>query len=233
MRLLKRFRSFNILATLYFNFKMLKFKQALKLPFIFNHKVRFENISGKIILKNKKISRGIVKIGARGSDMFPHSATVIDLKGIVVIDGHVDIGHGCLIRVDKKGVLSFGNNVTVGAQSKIFCVNKIVFKNQIDISWECQVFDTNFHYLRNRTDNSIEEMIGEIEIGSYNWLGNRITVMKNTKTPKNFTVASNSLCNKSYTDLSPFSIIGGYPAKLIGSNKERIFEKLEGFSIEK
>ena len=100
MRLLKRIRSFNILATLYFNFKMLKFKQALKLPFIFNHKIRFENISGKIILKNKKISRGIVRIGARGSDMFAHSATVIDLKGIVVIDGNVDIGHGLF---DKGG----------------------------------------------------------------------------------------------------------------------------------
>ena len=136
----------------------------------------------------------------------------------------------CLIRVDKKGVLSFGNNVTVGALSKIFCVNKIVFKNQIDISWECQIFDTNFHHLRNRVDNSIEEMIGEIEIGSYNWLGNRITVIKNTKTPKNFTVASNSLCNKNYLNLPPFSIIGGYPAKLVGSNKERVFEKLEGFS---
>jgi acetyltransferase-like isoleucine patch superfamily enzyme len=55
-------------------------------------------------------------------------------------------------------------------------------------------------------------------------------VIKNTKTPKNFTVASNSLCNKSYLDLPPFSIIGGYPAKLIGRNKERVFEKLEGFS---
>ena len=107
MRLLKRFRSFNILATLYFNFKMLKFRQALKLPFIFNHKVRFENISGKIILKNKKISRGIVKIGARGSDMFPHSATVIDLKGIVVIDGHVDIGHGLFDKGGQKGCLEF------------------------------------------------------------------------------------------------------------------------------
>jgi acetyltransferase-like isoleucine patch superfamily enzyme len=230
MTVLKKILSHNYWAILYFNFKMLPFQQAIKLPFDFYYKVRFENLSGKIMLSNDNIKRGMVKIGGRGSEMFTRSTTIIDVKGIINITGIVEIGHGCLIRVEKNGNLHFGNEVRIGALSKIFCENKIIFKNEIDFSWECQIFDTNFHYLRNIKLGLIDAINGEIEIGSYNWFGNRITVMKGTKTPNQFIVASNSLCNKSYLDLSAYSVVGGIPVKLIASNKQRVFENLEDTS---
>lgn len=43
----------NWIAILYFNFKKLPFKQAIKLPFDFYYKVRFKNLKGKIIIKMK------------------------------------------------------------------------------------------------------------------------------------------------------------------------------------
>lgn len=230
MSILKKIFAHNYFAILYFNFKMLPFKQAIKLPFDFYYKIRFENLSGQIILEENQLKRGMIKIGGRGSEMFSRTATIIDLKGILVINGVVEIGHGCLLRVEKKGVLKFGNEVRIGALSKIFCENEIIFNNEIDFSWECQIFDTNFHYLRNIKTGLIDEIVGQIEIGSYNWFGNRITVMKGTKTPNQFIVASNSLCNKSYLDLPMYSLIGGFPAKLIGNNKERIFENIEDTS---
>lgn len=230
MKLVDKIFSHNYWAIFYFNFKMLPFKQAIKLPFDFYFKIRFENVSGKIILNTDKVTRGMIKIGGRGSEMFTRTTSIVDLKGVMIIEGAVEIGHGCLIRVEKDGVLSFGSEVRIGALSKIFCVNKISFKNEIDFSWECQIFDTNFHYLRDRNFNTIDPIVGEIEIGSYNWFGNRITVMKETKTPDQFIVASNSLCNKSYLNQPSFSIFGGFPAKSIGSNKERIFENLEDTS---
>jgi acetyltransferase-like isoleucine patch superfamily enzyme len=230
MSIFKKILSHNYLAILYFNFKMLPFRQAIKLPFDFYYKIRFENLSGKIILDNDNIHRGMIKIGGRGSEMFTRTATIIDLKGIINVTGTVEIGHGCLIRVEKKGLLHFGTEVRIGALSKIFCENKIIFNNEIDFSWECQIFDTNFHYLRNIATGEIDSIIGEIVIGSYNWFGNRITVMKGTKTPSQFIVASNSLCNKSYLSLPAYSVVGGFPVKLIGSGKERIFENLEDTS---
>lgn len=227
---LKKILAHNFIAIIYFNFKMLPFSQAIKLPFDFYYKVRFENLSGKVILNTGKISRGMIKIGGRGSEMFSRSATIIDLKGVFKINGFLEIGHGCLLRIEKKGILSTGNNVRIGALSKIFCENDILFKDEIDFSWECQVFDTNFHYIKDVAQNCIEDKIGCVQIGSYNWFGNRISVMKGTKTPDFFIVASNSLCNKSYLDLPENSVIGGFPAKLIGENKKRIFENLEDTS---
>lgn len=230
MSILKKIFAHNYWAILYFNFKMLPFKQAIKLPFDFYYKVRFENLSGQIILTNENITRGMIKFGGRGSEMFSRVTTIIDLKGVLNINGVVEIGHGCLLRIEKNGVLSFGNEVRIGALSKIFCANKISFNNEIDFSWECQIFDTNFHYIRNIDSGIIDAMTGEVSIGSYNWFGNRITVMKGTKTPEKFIVASNSLCNKSYLNFPSYSIVGGFPVKLIGSNKERIFENLEDVS---
>lgn len=51
----------NWLAIFYFNFKMLPFKQAIKLPFDFYHQIRFENLSGKTIINSSHIHRAMIK----------------------------------------------------------------------------------------------------------------------------------------------------------------------------
>ncbi|WP_282124752.1 hypothetical protein [Algibacter mikhailovii] len=209
---------------------MLPFKQAIKLPFDFYYKIRFENLSGKVILNTDKLHRGMIKIGARGSDMFSRNTTIIDLSGTLIFLGATEIGHGCLLKIERKGVVTFGYNVRLGALTKVFCSKEIIFGNEIDFSWECQVFDTNFHYLRNTTTNQIAPVSSNIRIGSYNWFGNRCTVMKGTITSDYMTIASNSLCNKSYLNIPNYSILGGYPAKLLCRNRERIFENIEDIS---
>ena len=102
----------------------------------------------EIQLNVENIHRAVVKIGGRGSEMFSRNSTIVDLKGVMSVNGIVEIGHGCLLRVDEGGVLTFGNNVRIGAMSKVFCTNEIKFGNELDLSWECQVFDTNFHLVR-------------------------------------------------------------------------------------
>jgi acetyltransferase-like isoleucine patch superfamily enzyme len=225
--LFKKILSHNWLAILYFNIRMLPFRQAIKLPFDFYHKVRFESLSGRVVLNVKNIQRGMIKIGGRGSEMFDRSATIIDLKGVVYFNGLLEFGHGSLLRIEKNGVVTFGDNVRIGAMSKVFCSKEINFGKEIDFSWECQIFDTNFHYVRDLLTGVIDVMEKPVSIGSYNWFGNNVTVMKGTITPDYLIVASNSLCNKDYTNFSINTVLGGIPVKKIGSNKKRIFENLE------
>jgi len=230
MLILKKIFSHNYWAILYFNFKMLPFNQAIKLPFDFYYKIRFENLSGSVVLNEQYLHRGIIKIGGRGSEMFERSTTIIDLKGKANFNGIVELGHGSLLRIENKGNVTLGNNVRTGAKSKIFCEEEIVLKGELDFSWECQIFDTNFHYVRNLNTNTIDAKTSPVSIGSHNFFGNRVTVMKGTITPDHFIVASNSLCNKDYTIYPIYSVFGGIPAKQIGSNKERVFENLEDVS---
>lgn len=216
----------NWLAILYFNFRMLPFKQAILLPFDFVYKIRFESLAGNVILASPKIYRAMIKFGGRGSEMFSRQSTVIDLKGTVVFDGLVEIGHGCLLRVEKNAIIKFGSRVRLGAFTKVFCANHISFGNEIDFSWESQIFDTNFHSLKNVNTSVVDKLTEPVYIGSYNWFGNRVTVSKGTRTPNYFVCASNSLCNKDYTFLPKFSIVAGTPAKLVASDKIRIFENI-------
>lgn len=218
MHIIKTFLQHNWIATFYFNFKMLPFKQAIHFPFDFYYKVRFKHLQGRIIINpNIKLCRGMIKIGSRGSDMFPHNPTIIDLhKGsIIYLNGKTEIGIGSYIHLGENGKLSFGNKVRIGASCKLYCKKEIIMGNHVDISWESQIFDTNFHQMEIIKTKQLLEMDTSIKIGSYNWFGNRVNIMKGTRTPDNCIVASNSLCNKDYTSLPSFSLIAGLPAKFI------------------
>ena len=227
MNIFSKFSAHNWIAILYFNFKMLPFQQAIKLPFDFYHKIRFEHLSGNVILKVPAIRRGIIKFGGRGSEMFGRDTTVIDLKGTAVFRGVAEIGHGSLLRIEEDATISFGKEVRFGAFTKIFCAQAITFGNEIDFSWECQIFDTNFHYVRDIESGAIENLTAPVNIGSFNWFGNRVTVMKGANTSDSFICASNSLFNKDYSSCEQHAVVGGYPAKLVASQKQRIFENLE------
>ena len=169
----------------------------------------------------------MIKIGGRGSEMFTRTDTIIDLKGRAIFHGVVELGHGCLLRVEKSAIVTFGQDVRLGALTKIFCVESISFGNEIDFSWECQIFDSNFHYIRDLNSGAIRPITSPVTIGSYNWFGNNVDIMKGARTPDHLICASNSLCNKDYGDLAHHCVIGGYPAELLASNRQRVFENLE------
>lgn len=210
---------------IYFNFKMLPFKQAIHLPFDFYHKVRFVSLKGRINLECDTLYRGMVSIGGRGSEMFPHTPTIIDIQGSWIFNGIAEIGCGALIHIEPEGELRFGNNVRIGARTKIYCNKEITIGEQVDISWESQVFDTNFHFMKNMDDNTVSSKDGIIRIGSHNWFGNRCNIMKGTITPNNTIVASNSLTNKNYTQtIGQYTLMAGTPAKVMKTNVKRLFE---------
>ncbi|WP_018609041.1 hypothetical protein [Uliginosibacterium gangwonense] len=217
----------NWVAILYFNLRMLPWRQAIRFPFDFYHDIRFQSLSGCIVFEGGCVRRGMIKIGGRGSEMFPRSQTIIDLKGTWIIRGQLEVGHGALLRVENNGFFECGDNVRIGALTKVFCVNRITFGNEIDVSWECQIFDTNFHFLMDIESGKLNLRDGEISIGDLNWIGNRVSVMKGTRTPSECVVAANSLCNRDYTGLPTGSVIGGVPAQLLKTGKRRVFESTQ------
>ena len=214
--------SHNILATLYFNFKMLPWRQAIHFPFIFYGKVRFIRTSGKILFSNTP-KLAIIRIGAQGSEMFPCSTTIIDIAGSFVIeDGPIRIGRGSLIRVEESGTLLL-NNCRIGANSIVFSEKMIKIGNNVGLSWNCQLMDTDRHNICDIGKQTLQTRAKPIIIYKDCWIGNHVIINKGTILPSNTIVASCSLCNQDYSDkIIPYSVIGGIPAKLISTNKKRI-----------
>lgn len=229
MNALKKIFQHNWGATLYINFKMLPFRQAIHLPIDVCHKVRFESLRGKIFIAEKlPLHRAMVRIGGRGSDIFPRIETVLSIDGEVRFDGdYVEIGQGTSLVVTKNGFLAMGEKVRIGAHSKVYCSRAITFGHEIDLSWECQVFDTNFHYMKNVETDEVIDPVGEVSIGSNVWIGNRCTISKGTIVPDNTIVASNSLLNKDYSTISHYSMLAGQPAKVVKEGVRRLFEGID------
>jgi len=227
MNIITKLLRHNWIATVYFNFKMLPFKQAIHLPIDFYSKVKFVNLRGKVILSSSCIHRGMVKIGAQGSEMFPSSTYVLDIKGTLTFNGICSLGNGGLMRIEKNGTIYIGDNVTLGAYNLIFCEKSIKISRDTISSWNCQIMDTDTHSIIDIYNNTIYNRNSPICIGERNWIGNHVIINKGTITPNDTIIASCTLCNKDYSKLiTKNSIIGGYPARLLSSNKRRLNDKI-------
>lgn len=227
MGMIRKFFSHNWFAIFYFNFKMLPFKQAIKLPFDFYYKVRFENLRGKVTITTPDIKRGMIKFGSQGSDMFARTAYIISLRGKLVFDGACALGTGGSLKIEKDAVVRLEENVILGAFNIILSETSIIVKKNTISSWKCQFMDTDTHSIYDLDTQEIGVRKKEIVIGKRNWIGNNVIFNKGTITPDDTVVASSSLCNKNYSlFVKPYSILGGIPAKQIATNKKCCFDKL-------
>lgn len=225
---MKKLFSMNLRATLYFNFKVLPFRQAIHLPIVLYNRIKFRRLTGQLVFECEKVSYKMVQIGAHGSDMFSNYTTTIDLAGSVVIYGDsIRIGTGSLLRVEPKAKLELYHNSILGARNIIFCCNSIDFKENSLFSWDCQILDSDTHSLMNMETGEVGMVSKGIVIGCDCWIGNHVVINKGTILPEGTIVSSMSLCNKDYSGIiNKYSVIGGIPAKLLLTNRKRLNDKL-------
>lgn len=218
---MKLFFKVNWTKTIYFNFKKLPFSIAKELPVFFYGKVKFQDISGEIII-NSPIRRGMIGFGQPYEMNTMHKGIAeIMLAGKMICNGDVQFGKDYFIYVEKNAILEMGNMSSIASNGKIICTNSIVFGNYARIGSESQVIDTNFHPMIDTVTNQCFKMTAPIIIGNYNFISNRVTILPKTVTPNFCTIASNSLCTKDYTSLGENILIGGIPAKLLKINVSR------------
>ena len=194
---------------------MLPFKQAIHLPVIMTKHTYFYSLPGKIVLKEKP-RFAMARIGYLAEDIVaPKEArNLLQIEGTWELSGNVQLGVGTLLRIEKGATLITENNVRIGARAKIICYDKIHICEDSSITWECQLIDTTFHYMKDLSNNSLLPITSPIKIGSHCWICNRSSIMKGTELPAYTIVASESLCNKKY-DLPEYSLIAGSPAKFV------------------
>lgn len=225
LNVLKILFKINLRKTLYFNFKNLPFKQAIRLPFHFYGKVELENLDGEIILDIERISFGMIIFGGKHEVVIsPNVPTRIYNSGKIIFRGEAKFARGINLMVWKKGNLQFGKNFSIGSLSRIICFREITFKNNVLISWESQFFDTDFHFIK--YDDVVKDNCGKLLIEDNVWIGSRVTILKNTVIPYKTIIASNALCSGNYKQDSEKSLLlAGVPAKVIKYGVSYIMDK--------
>ena len=199
--------------TIFFNFRYLPFKQAIKLPIWLANNVRTYEMKGKIILPNK-INFAMIRLGYHTIPIMDQYSThtILNLsKGAVLeFKGTAHIGMGSKISVAKNATLILGKNFAISALSSINCYKRIVFGKDVQLSWDCLVMDSDTHKIYD-TNNKQINFDKEIIIEDKTWIGCNCTILKGTHILPNTVIGANSLLsNKTYPGNC---ILAGQPAQ--------------------
>jgi acetyltransferase-like isoleucine patch superfamily enzyme len=229
------FKSVNWIKTIYFNYKKFPYSIAKKLPVVFYGRVRFNSIKGNVILE-APIKKAMIGFGQRYEAITKAKGTAeLFLEGTFVFKGHVQFGIDYFIHIAENAYCEFGHMSSIASSGKIICKDKIVLGTYSRIGSESQLIDTNFHQMIDTLTGEKFKMTSPINVGNFNFISNRVSIMQKTVTPNNCTIASNTLCNKDYRSLGENILIGGIPAKLLKENISRDWkgekEKLEDVLI--
>lgn len=195
-----------IFHTLYFNFKFLPFKQALKLPVIL-YKPKFMGLSGKIMIEGP-VSPGMITMGFNRVPFYPNEGIKFDNSGIIIFKGACNIGNGSAISVGKKATLTFGSNFKATCSFKCISHNHIYFGSNCLIGWDCLFMDTDWHRLK-YLDNRYTKGYGSIKIGNDVWFANGCKIYKNTIVPNRTTLSANTILSEKL-DIPENCIIGNF-----------------------
>ena len=199
--------------SLYFNYQYFNFKDAIKLPILINHNVVFKKLKGSIKIESQ-LYKGVIKIGFPyvGIVNEKYSVSVLEINGDIVFKGNALIGSGSKISVGENGLLIFGDNFVLTAESKIICFKNIIFGDDCLLSWDILIMDTDFHKI-SYNSGEFKECEGKISIGNRNWIGCNTIILKGTVTGNNVVISSFS---KLYKDYNASNIlISGNPGKII------------------
>lgn len=224
------------LQTIYINFKMLPIRQAILLPIFIYTKTEFRSLRGKIEIRGK-IFPNMIHIGDNTRYVTTSEPLSIwTINGKIIFNGPVKFFYGTYVYVAFDACLTFGTNGTfVGCDTKIICREAITIGNQVEITWENQIYDTSFHYIKDleHPEETPKKLADPIVINDKVWIGNRTTIAKGSIIPSNSIIASNSMTNKDYTKYGENCIFAGMPAVCKKQQVQRIFSYDEEAVLDK
>jgi acetyltransferase-like isoleucine patch superfamily enzyme len=100
----------------------------------------------------------------------------------------------------------------ISPNSSIVCFKNISVGNNVRISWETILMDTDFHKIKDMK-GSILNPPKPIKIGNNVWIGMRASIMKGTHVYDNVIVGARSYLNKPIRESN--CLIAGNPAKIL------------------
>lgn len=112
--------------------------------------------------------------------------------------------------------ISIGNNSIINKRVLLDGRGgKLIIGNNVDIAQE-----TNIWTLEHKVHDDHHKDIGaDVVIEDYVWIASRVTILPGVKIGRGAVIASCALVNK---DVPPLAIVGGVPAKMLGTRKSKL-----------
>ena len=198
--------------TIWINYKVFEFKQALRLPVLISRKIKVVEIHKGTIILPENARTFSIKIGIEGAYGVAHEqkgCLVLGKNSKIIFKGRASISKGVLIR--SSGRIIFGHDFYSNCNLSLVCARDIIFGNQCVLGWNIHIRDCDGHpiFQNGERINLNEKVI----IGDHVWIGQDVKILKGTEIPADSVIAMNSCVTKKFDKTN--TIIGGYPAKII------------------
>lgn len=201
----------------------LTFKKVL---LFFLKKIHLDHLLLEIELEKRKlnIEKQITNYGA----IFFPEAKVLNLQNnpkSIIINKNSFV-RGELLVYKFAGKIEIGENTYIGENSKIWSADHIYIGNNVLISHQVNIIDTNSHEINHvERAQRFQEMAqnghweekgnllnSPIRIEDYAWINFNVTILKGVKIGKGAIIAAGSVVTK---DVPEFTMVAGNPAKII------------------
>lgn len=193
--------SWSLWKSLWFNFKYLPFKEAVRLPILISSKVQIRHCYKGCFKFLGGVKFGIVQVGYIDNNGNFKEHCSLNIQGSIIIHGtgmHA-FGGGLRLKVNKGAVVEFGNNFGVSNYARINVAKRVSIGNDNMWSYEVNIMDTDSHPIFDETGKHINPP-KEVCIGNDVWLASKCTILKGVTIPDGTVVAAGSIISKSIQD---------------------------------
>lgn len=128
------------------------------------------------------------------------------------IHNQFSIGTGCQVTVEPNANLTLGSGF-VNRDSKIYCFEKIEIGNNVAISENVLIRDSDSHHLIIQNKEKINTK--PIKIGDNVWIGHGAVILKGVTIGSGAVIAAGAIVTK---DVPAHTLVAGVPAKVIQEN---------------
>lgn len=213
----------SIFSSIYFNFKYLPFKQAIKLPILL-YKPHFIALKGKVTINSPSIRTGMIRLGFHSVSVYPNNGITLELQGKeIIFKGKCNIGNDSYISTGGKSIVEFGEDFFCSAGLKLVSYRGIKFGKRTSFGWNCLVMDTNFHPLYDITKKKYKKASGKIEIGDNNWFATQCKIMHSVTTPERCIFGMGTTITRN-SEMKSYCVMGGSPVKILTENVMRDYD---------
>lgn len=220
-RLLKGLLLISIHKTLLLNLKLFPLRELLRFQVLVGRHVSIKNYSNIKIVDSG--GKGRIHIGtAPLFNAVKSDRIIINNMGKIIFGRGVIIQPGCVLYTSEHGCIELEGNNRIGTKTQLLSRKKIRIGKNSGISWNCQICDSDFHFIENMDNGTILMNTRGVEIGRNVWIGNHAIISKGVRIADGCIVGQCSFVNKSVNE--EHKILVGSPAKCLDGKFSRIWD---------
>lgn len=190
--------------TIWFNFKTLPIRQAIRLPILIDYRTKIKSgKKGSIIIPSNSpfatIKYGWGE-GSKGNFCNNKNFIYIHDSGKIIFNGKAQFALGVTLRCDNKGIIEFGKNLKTNQNFSCFSNTYIKLGNDILIGWNVNIRDSDGHHILDINSDQILNPNKTILIGNNVWISSHVDILKGSFINDNSIIGFRSLVTRKFTE---------------------------------